>query len=149
MKNKSDKKIPSSGIPSKYSLCIHNQKFPGDLSDDIGDYTFFKLNEILGFIFPGEYQSKLHEISQGFMTAIIEKEGGGWLSNKEIREFMEKTGYTHSTLFGSIIPKLEGFGLIERGVEEGRGKPIRVRVSPNFGELMEKLCKSWFALIVR
>ena len=149
MKNKSDKKIPSAGIPSKYSLCIHNPEFPGDLSDDLCDYTFFRLNEILEFIFPKKYQSKLHEISQEFMTAIIDKEGEDWLSNNEIREFLKKTGYTHSTLFGSIIPKLEGFGLIERGLEEGRGKPIRVRMSPNFGELMEKLGKSWFALIAR
>ena len=139
-----EKKAIGQGIPSKYSLCIKHQ----EVLPDIDTMGLLSLNDFMLYVFPEEYQPKLHDIARGLMSFVLDKNRTQeWVTSEDMKEFYNKTGHPPSTTNGSVIPKLVEFGLLDKVIETGRGNPMKIKKSQNLSRLLRRLSDSWYSLI--
>ncbi|MCX6695730.1 MAG: hypothetical protein NTU61_05495, partial [Candidatus Altiarchaeota archaeon] len=74
------------------------------------------------------------------------------VTKKEIRDFLERTGYSKPTLENKVIPKLVKFGLLKREREVtsgqlGKGRALVLTESLTFTNYLERIAFAWNVLV--
>jgi predicted transcriptional regulator len=145
MANSNPKNLASRGIPTSESLWIPPHygielKHKGGLDKSV----FWEVSEIVDFIFPKRYQPVYHKVASEFLKMVLQED---WVTKKEIKGFLDRNGYSKSTLENKVIPKLVRFGLIKREREitvgMGKGRALILSESMTFSNYLERIAFAW------
>lgn len=139
----------SGGIPASESICLPPH-YGAELKKKGGlDKTvYWEVSEVVDFIFPRKYQPKYHDVATDFLELVLIRD---WVTKKEIKEFLEETKYSKSTLENKIIPKLVRIGLLKREREItsglGKGRALILSESLTFTNYLERIGFAWNMLV--
>jgi len=129
-------------IPSHYSAEVRKK---GGLDKTV----YWDVEDVIDFVFPRKYQPMYFKVSCDFVRLVLEK---GVVTKKEIREFLEKNGYSKPTLENKVIPKLVKFGFLKRereitGGQLGKGRALILTESLTFTNYLERIAFAWNMLV--
>ncbi len=146
-------RIESRGIPSKFSFYL-----PPHYSKEIRTFqnegetptrNLWRVEEVLNFVFPKQYQPKYYDIALSFIKMLEEKLV---VEGEEIASFIKENNISKATFYNRVLPKLKAVGMVkvERiATEKGRTKNSRMKISlsKTFGNYMMKIADSWLAFV--
>ncbi|MFH0862478.1 MAG: hypothetical protein V1875_05540 [Candidatus Altiarchaeota archaeon] len=145
MANPAPNQPASRGIPSDESLWLPPHygievRRKGGLDKTV----YWELGEVVDFVFPKRYQPVYHRVASEFLGLVLQRD---WVTKKEIGEFLQRTGYSKSTLENKVIPKLVRFGFVKREREitagMGKGRALILSESLTFANYLERISFAW------
>ena len=140
------------GIPSRHALYFP-EKGGRKYGTKIWDYSYrWNIDDILGFVFPGEFSPVCHKIAVDYVGFLVET---GEVTYPDKVEFCLKHQYSINTLNKHIIPKLYRFGLIHRTREFPKNVKWCIKSkrrsyehdSQQFASFLRKIADEWEAII--
>jgi hypothetical protein len=153
--NENKKSIPTRGIPSKDSMYLpaYDSSFIKTFQDnnEIQTKNIWKVEEILMFIFPKQYQERYYQIALSFIEFLAKKPR---LEGKQISSFLKENSISKATFYNRVLPRLRRVGMIKIEREVGldpttnkKVKPMIISLSKTFGNYLTKIGDSWLSFV--
>ena len=153
--NENKKTIPTRGIPSKDSMYLpaYDSSFIKTFQDsnEIQTKNVWKVEEILMFIFPKQYQERYYQIALSFIEFLAKKTK---LEGKQISSFLKENSISKATFYNRVLPRLRRVGMIkierEISLDQSTNKkfrPMIISLSKTFGNYLTKIGESWLSYV--
>ena len=110
----------------------------------------WRIEDVMDFIFPREFQPTQHKIACDFMKLVLERDK---TDNKAIRGFAKENNYSCSTITNRVVPKLVRFGLVRNENDpSGKGRLIQgvkpvLSKSLAFANYLERIGFAWKLIV--
>ena len=129
--------IKSRGIPSQDAVYL--PAIDSQVIKKRGGYekSRWELEHVLDHVFPSEFQETYNHVAYHLMKEVLEK---GSLSGEDLSNFIKERGFSKSTVYNRVIPKLRRVGLIKR---QRFGKTIHIEPSNSFSKYVGKIASEW------
>jgi predicted transcriptional regulator len=135
-----ERKIASRGIPSKEVLWFP----PIEKWKNIDEK--WRLEDIVQFIYPKEYQKKYNEITIKFLDFLLKKPMG--VNGTEVSEWIKNNKVSKATFYNIIVPHLVDIGIIKRRRIYGeKGRKTILMTSEIFSNFLKKLSETWLEIL--